>query len=118
MNLKNVGMWNMGGEFVYYSAMSVRLAGEDMRAKSIMRNAILSWEKELEGGCRYHKEIARLFGCFVGDYTTLRLSELNGMLGYGRLFDGDEASARAYFERSIELAPSRKIAFELELLNR
>jgi len=118
VNLKNVGMWNMGGEFVYYSAMSVRLAGEDMRAKSIMRSAILSWEKELESGCRYHKEITRLFGCFVGDYTTLRLSALNGMLGYGRLFDGDEASARAYFERSMELAPSRKIAFELELLNR
>ncbi len=116
VSLKNVGMWKMGGEFVYYSAMSVRLAGEDMRAKSIMRDAILAWENELEDGCRYYREITRLFGCFVGNYTDLRLSALNGMLGYGRLFDGDEAAARAYFERSEELTPSLKIAFELELL--
>ena len=116
VNLKNVGMWNMGGEFVYYSAMSVRLAGDDMRSKTIMRNAILAWEKELSGGCKYHREIARLFGCFTGDYTVLRLSTLYGMLGYGRLFDGDLASAREYFTNSMSLLPSCKIAFELELL--
>jgi tetratricopeptide (TPR) repeat protein len=114
--LKNAGMWNMGGDFVYYSAMSVRLAGNIMRSGEIMRKAILAWEKELEGGCKYYREITRLFGCFVGNYTDIRISDLYGMLGYGRLFDNDTESAREYFERSMALSPSQKIAFELHLL--
>lgn len=115
-NLKNVGMWNMGGEFVYYSAMSVLLGGEELRAREIMREAILAWEKELRGGCTYYKRVTSLFGCFVGDYTKLRLSELHGMLGYGKLFAGDTRGAAELFEKSMEIAPSYKIAFELELL--
>jgi hypothetical protein len=39
--MKDVGMWNMGGEFVYYYAMSVRLGGEEIRAQKIMREAIM-----------------------------------------------------------------------------
>jgi len=116
INLKDVGMWNMGGEFVYYSALSVRLGGEDMRARKIMRDAMLAWENELSTGCVYHKEGTRLFGCFVGDHTNIRLSTLFGMLGYGKLFNKDKAGARQLFERSMELMPSGKIAFELELL--
>ncbi|MBQ9116936.1 MAG: DUF5107 domain-containing protein [Clostridia bacterium] len=116
VKMKNVGMWNLGSEFVYYSAMSVRLGGEDMRAKQIMRDAILSWEHELETGCVYHREGTGLFGCFVGDHTRLRLSVLNGMLGYGELFNGHRESAKKLFERSMELMPSNKVAFELELL--
>jgi hypothetical protein len=38
------------------------------------------------------------------------------MLGYGKLFNGDVEGARALFEKSVELAPSPKIAFELSLL--
>lgn len=117
VGLKDTGMWSMGGEFVYYSAMSVRLGGEDMRARKIMREAVLAWEKELESGCIYHKEGTRLFGCFVGDHRAIRLSALYGMLGYGKLFNGDLDGAKEQFERSMELLPSCKIAFELELLN-
>ena len=116
INLKNVGMWNMGGEFVYYSAMSVRLAGDELRARQIMRDAILAWENELSGGCEYYRQVTSLFACFVGDYTKLRTAELYGMLGYGKLFSGDIEGARALFEKSIEIAPSSKIAFELELI--
>ena len=116
VNLKNVGMWNMGGEFVYYSAMSARLAGEELRARDIMRRATLAWEEELRGGCKYYKNLTSLFSCFVGDYTKLRLAELHGMLGYAKLFEGDLKGAADMFEKSMQINPSHKIGFELELL--
>lgn len=114
--MKDVGMWNMGGEFVYYSAMSVRLGGEEKRAQAIMRKAILAWEQELEDGCKYHKVIGSLYNCFVGNGETNRLAALYGMLGYGKLYNKDVEGAKALFERSVALDPSPKIAFELELL--
>jgi len=117
-NMKDVGMWNMGGEFVYYYAMSVRLGGDEMRAQRIMREAVLNWEQELKEGCRYHRVIGGLYNCMVGDGTTNRLAALNGMLGYGKLFDGDVAGAKACFAKSIAFNPSYKIAFELELLEK
>ena len=115
--MKDVGMWNMGGEFVYYSAMSVRLGGNPMRAQKIMREAILKWEKELEMGCKYHRVIGNLYNCFVGNGETNRLAALYAMLGYGKLYNDDIKGARAMFERSMSYDPSYKIAFELELLN-
>ena len=114
--LKDVGMWNMGGEFVYYSALSVRLGGEDMRANKIMRDAVLLWEAELKGGCKHYKEGTRLFGCFVGDHVKIRLATLYGMLGYGKLFSGDTEGAKELFSLSVKMRPTFKIAFELELL--
>ena len=106
----------MGGEFVYYYAMAVRLGGEKMRAQKIMRDAILRWEAELAGGCTYHRAIGGLYNCFVGDGTQNRLAALYGMLGYGCMFNGDMAGAADKFRESMRLAPSAKIAFELELL--
>ena len=114
--MKDEGMWNMGGEFVYYYAMSVSLGGDAMRAQRIMRDAILKWEAELEDGCTYHKEIGGLYNCFTGNGTRNRLAVLYGMLGYGRLFSGDRQGAEEYFRQSISLRPSYKIAFELQLL--
>lgn len=114
--LKDVGMWNMGGEFIYYSALSVRLGGEEMRAQRIMREAVLSWEGELKAGCKYYKEITRLFGCFVGDQRRVRLAALYGMLGYGKLFNGEKGEAKRLFELSLEMRPTFKIAFELSLI--
>ena len=116
--MKDVGMWNMGGEFVYYYAMAVRLGGEEMRAQKIMRDAILGWERELSEGCKYHRVVGGLYNCFVGNGTTNRLASLHGMLGYGSLYNGDIAGAIAHFETSLELSPSAKIAFELELLKK
>ena len=116
--LKDVGMWNMGGEFVYYSAMSVRLKGEEMRAERIMRDAILEWEAELKTGCVYYRGITQLFDCFVGDYTKIRVSELYGMLGYGKLFSGDQTGAAQMFKKSMEINPTYKIAFELEMIGK
>ena len=114
--MKDVGMWNMGGEFVYYSAMAVRLGGEEMRAQRIMRKAILSWEKELEEGCLYHKVIGNLYNCFVGNGQTNRLAALYGMLGYGKLYNGEIEAAKELFAKSLSYDRSPKIAFELELL--
>ena len=116
-SMKDVGMWNMGGEFVYYSAMAVRLGGDEMRAQRIMREAILKWEKELEGGCTYHKVIGSIYHCFVGNGRINRLARLYGMLGYGKLYNRDVEGAKEMFRRSVELVPTPKIAFELELLS-
>ena len=115
--MKNEGMWGMGGEFVYYSAMAVRLGGEELRAQKIMRDAILAWEKELDGGCRYHCEIGSIYNCFVGNGTKNRLGALYGMLGYGKLYNGDNEGARECFKRSLSFVPSPKIAFELSLMD-
>ena len=114
--LKNEGMWNMGGDFVYYYAESVRLGGEEMRARQIMRDAALAWERELNEGCVYYRAITGLFRCFTGDYTERRLSELYGMLGYAKLFYKDTEGAKEFFEKSLSIKESAKIAFELELL--
>ena len=114
--MKNVGMWNMGGEFLYYYAMAVRLGGNEMRAQKIMRDAILAWERELAGGCTYHRVGGGIYNCFIGDGPTARLATLHGMLGYGKLYNGDIAGAAEEFRKSLELSPSAKIAFELKLL--
>lgn len=115
--MKDVGMWNMGGEFVYYLAMSVRLGGDKMRARKIMRDAVLRWESELESGCKYHRVIGNLYNCFVGNGETNRLGALYGMLGYGKLYDGDIEGAKEYFKKSLSYDPSPKISFELKLLD-
>ena len=40
------------------------------------------------------------------------------MLGYGKLYNGDIAGARALFEKSLAMNPTGvKIAFELSLLD-
>ncbi len=115
-NLRDAGMWNMGGEFVYYYAMSIRECGDNMRAKSIMRNAILAWEKELEEGCTYHKKIGTLYNCFVGDGQKNRKAELYAMLAYADMFNGNIDGARKKFALSLSLDPIARAAFELKLL--
>ena len=87
-----------------------------MRAKSIMRNAILAWEKELDGGCFYHKKIGTLYNCFVGDGRKNRIAELNAMLAYADLFLGKRDGAKEKFEKSYALDPTAKVAFELSQL--
>ncbi len=116
-SMKDVGMWGMGGEFVYYSAMSIRLGGEDMRADRIIRESILSWENELAKGCKYHLDIGSLYNCFIGNGTTNRIATLYGMLGYGKLYNKDTEGAKKAFESSLALVPNPKIAFELKLLD-
>lgn len=114
--MKDTGMWNMGGEFLYYSAMSIRLAGDEMRAQRILRDAILAWEQELAAGCQYYKPIVGNFDCFIGDGPSGRRAALLGMLGYGALYNGDIAEARRLFTESLQLRPSTKIALELQLI--
>ena len=114
--MEDVGMWNMGGEFIYYKAMAIKLGGNELGASAMMRTAILNWEKELEIGCRYSRKITRCFECFVGDQSDIRTAELYGMLGYGKLFFGDVNGAMDLFARSVEILPSYKILFELKSL--
>ncbi len=114
--LKNVGMWNMGGEFVYYYAMAVRLGGDEMRAQSIMRKAIPEWEQELAEGCIYHKNGGSLYNCFVGDGCASRKAALYTMLAYGDLFNGNTGAAKEKLRRALAFDPDPKAAFELSLL--
>lgn len=115
-SLRDEGMWNMGGEFVYYFAETVRACGDEMRAQSIIREAILAWEKELSSGCRYSKKIGTLYNCFVGDGSQNRRAELYAMLAFADLFLGKREDAKAKFEISYALDPTAKVAFEISLL--
>ena len=118
--LNNSGMWNMGGEFTYYSAMLSRLAGREMEAQSILRKAISGWEEALATPDYPHFGVkgGRFFYlCFVDDANVLREANLHYMLGYGMLALGETDKARAHFRRSLTLNPDNaKCALELELL--
>ena len=83
-----------------------------------MREAILSWEKELAEGCTYYNFVGAAFTVFFADPVKVRRAALIGMLGYGKLYNGDVEGAREMFRESLELDPSNaKIAFELWLLD-
>ena len=116
----NSGMWNMGGEFTYYSAMLSRLAGREMEAQSILRGAISGWEDALSHPVYPHNDVkgGRFFYlCFVDDANVLREANLTYMLGYGMLALGEKDTARDYFRRSLRLNPDNvKCALELDLL--
>lgn len=118
--LNNSGMWNMGGEFTYYSAMLSRLAGREMEAQSVLRKAISSWEDALAHPVYPHSDVkgGRFFYlCFVDDANVLREANLTYMLGYGMLALGEKEKARGYFRRSLRLNPDNvKCALELDLL--
>ena len=118
--LNNAGMWNMGGEFTYYSAMIARLDGKEMQAQRTLRNAISSWEKQLadnpdtgsatKGGRFFYLS-------FMDEGAVLREANLCYMLGYGMLANGEKEKAREYFTRSLEKNPDNaKCALELALL--
>lgn len=118
--LKNSGMWNMGGEFTYYSAMIAKLSGDTMQAQSIMRNAILGWEAQLSD-TRHAVPSQRpgRFFCLSYMDNPLEAKEANlyFMLGYGMLYNGDKAKAKEFFNRSLTLNPDNtKCRLELELL--
>ncbi len=118
--LKNTGMWNMGGEFTYYTACIARLSGDTMRAQAIMREAILNWETQL--GDTRHAVPAQRPGrffclCYTDDPLETKEANLCFMLGFGKLYNGDKAQARELFARSLALNPDNtKCRLELELL--
>ncbi len=115
--IQNAGLWSMGDEFVYYAAQVIRLGGEELRARNMMRNAILAWEEEYRGGCRYYRAAVADFICFLPDPTKARQAALIAMLGYGKLYFGETAAAADAFRRSLEMDPSNlRVALELDLL--
>ena len=118
--LNNNGMWNMGGEFTYYSAMIARLSGDVMKAQSIMRDAILNWEAQL-ADTRHAVPVQRpgrfFCLCYMDDPLEAKEANLYFMLGYGMLYNGEKETAKTYFARSLELNPDNtKCRLELELL--
>lgn len=118
--LNNGGMWNMGGEFTYYTAMTAKLSGDVMKAQSIIRDAILNWEAQLAD--KRHAVPAQRPGrffclCYMDDPLENKESNLYFMLGYGMLYNGAKVLAREYFSRSLTLNPDNtKCRLELELL--
>lgn len=118
--LNNGGMWNMGGEFTYYTALIAKLSGDVMQAQSIMRNAILNWEAQL-ADTRHAVPTQRpgRFFClsYMDDPLETKEANLYFMLGYGMLYNGNLTLARDYFERSLRLNPDNtKCRLEVELL--
>lgn len=120
LNIDNSGMWNMGGEFKYYAAKLIKLSGKAVEADRMMRDAILGWEAELADQ-RFpgsHEMNDRFFyRSYIKDPMALKHADLYYMLGYGMLYLGRRAEAKAYFERSLSLHPDNaKAALELKLL--
>jgi tetratricopeptide (TPR) repeat protein len=115
--LTNKGMWAMGGEFEFYSAMAARLAGNEAQGRAIMRSAVLSWEAQLENDDPGASGSTPFYISFCEDPRTERRAALCFMLGYGKLFFGDAEGARELFTESLRLDPSNlKCALELKLL--
>lgn len=120
VNVDNSGMWNMGGEFMYYAAMLKRLSGKEMEADILMRNAILGWEAEL-ADTRFpgsHEKTDRFFyQSYIQDPMMLKQADLYYMLGYGMLYFGRKAEAKSCFEKSLSVNPDNvKAELELQLL--
>ena len=118
--IDNRGMWSMGGEFTYYAAKIAKLAGKEMQAQATMRRAILSWEEQMadKRGAGGRGIGGRFFYLsFIDDPRRVKVANLNYMLGYGALYNGDVAGAKELFAKSLELNPDNaKCALELSLL--
>lgn len=115
--LNNKGMWNMGGEFDFYSAMAARLAGNEAQGRAIMRSAVLAWETQLADDDPGASGTTPFYLSFCEDSRTVKHAALCFMLGYGKLFFGDSDGARELFTESLRLDPSNmKCALELKLL--
>ncbi len=118
--INNQGMWNMGGEFVYYTAKIAQLAGDEMKAREIMRKAILDWEAQLADkrapGAR-QKGGRFFYLSFIDDEKRMKEADLSCMMAYGMLFNGDKKAAKELFAKSLAANPDNvKAALELELL--
>ena len=109
-----------GGEFTYYAAKIAKLAGKEMQAQATMRRAILSWEEQMadKRGAGGRGIGGRFFYLsFIDDPQRMKLANLNYMLGYGALYNGDTAGAKELFAKSLALNPDNvKCALELSLL--
>ena len=118
--IDNSGMWNMGGEFMYYAAMLKKLSGNAVEADIMMREAILGWEAEL-ADVRFrgaHEKNDRFFyRSYINDPMALKQADLHFMLGYGMLYLGKKDEAKRYFEKSLSFNPDNiKAALELRFL--
>lgn len=104
----NNGMWNMGGEFIYYRAQLLRLAGHEMEATKIMREAVLKWEalladKRAPGEVRRSNRFFYL--SFIEDTHVTKEANLYYLLGLGMLFIGNKERAKELFAESLKLNP-------------
>ncbi|MBO4406556.1 MAG: hypothetical protein J5849_02560 [Clostridia bacterium] len=91
-----------------------------MQAQSIMRRAILSWEEQLadKRGAGGRGIGGRFFYLsFIDDPQRVKEANLDYMMGYGALYNGDKAAAKEFFAKSLALYPDNvKCALELDLL--
>jgi len=118
--IDNRGMWNMGGEFTYYTAKIAKLAGKEMEAQSIIRKAILSWEEQMadKRGMGPRERGGRFFYLsFIDDPIAIKQANLYSMMGYGMMYNGEIEKAKEFFKKSLAINPDNaKSALELELL--
>jgi hypothetical protein len=85
-----------------------------------IRKAILNWEEQLADrrGAGIRQKGGRFFYLsFVDDPQALKEGNLYYMLAYAMLFNGEKATAKEYFEKSLALNPDNvKAELELSLL--
>lgn len=120
----------MGPETDAYVAEAMRILGDKVNARKFISEAVIRWEKQLNGavggngykaygdGRRDIKPIVTaLFYTTVPDGEKEHDSELYNALGRSRLFFGDTEGAKKYFEKSLALDPSNhKARFECRLM--
>ena len=115
--IENTGMWHLGSGFTYYSAQALKLSGENMAADQNMRQAIMTWEKDLASLDQLVPMPTPFFQSMTDDPRVNQEAELHAMLGFGRLYFGQQKKAAEHFARSLHLNPDQlKIAFELRYL--
>ncbi len=115
--IRNTGMANMGQEFIYYTALATRLSGDTLKARSMIREAMLDWERQLADVNNTIQVPTPFFRCFIEDPAVENEANLHALLGYGMLFWQNKEQARQHFEKSLKLNPDNmKVAFELKQL--
>jgi tetratricopeptide (TPR) repeat protein len=118
MKDSNSGMWNMGGEFAYYTARCAELSGNYMKAREIMRRSISGWEHALESKDGGITAATPFFLSFCDDSMRAKKANLTYLLGYGKLYHNDIDGAKKLFAESLRLNPDNiSCALELEILS-
>ncbi|MDF2684884.1 MAG: hypothetical protein K0S55_65, partial [Clostridia bacterium] len=118
MKDSNSGMWNMGGEFAYYTARCAELSGNYMKARDIMRHAVSGWEHSLESKDGGIIAATPFFLSFCDDSMRIKKANLTYLLGYGKLYHKDTEGAKKLFNESLKLNPDNiNCALELEVLS-
>lgn len=104
----------MPPERFYYIAAAMRLGGDDLGARALMTAKGKEWAQEIDSDVDRKLVQTALFISYVDDPKRVHRAAMLAALGFERLFFGDQAAAREFFEQSLALDPDNlRVRFEL-----